>query len=273
MVSGSTEWLNAPSGFSIHDHDVHVWRISLKNEYPEASWYEDVLSIDEKDKSRRYRFQHSRNDYVITRSVLRHLLGRYLHKDPKRIQFTYNPFGKPSLVIHQGDTPITFNVSHSNEYALIAFTKRREIGVDVEHIRPEALNDKVAESFFSKKEVSMLSALPPELQVNGFFNCWTRKEAYIKAKGEGLTIPLNQFDVSLHPDEPAALLHSNLDPTDVSRWTLLALRPGFQHAGAVAVAGKDLLFRFFNWSQPGLHLPLAQHQVYLNTGRNSKQTP
>ena len=206
---------------------VHVWRISLKEEYTNASWYEECLSFDEKDKSRRYRFQHSRNDYVITRGTLRHLLGRYLNKDPRTIQFTYNPFGKPSLA-NPTLKGITFNVSHSNEYALVGFTVKKEIGIDVEYIRPETLNERVAESFFSNKEAKMLSELPRELQVYGFFNCWTRKEAYIKAKGEGLTIPLNQFDVSLHPDEPAALLHSNLDPTDVSKWTLIAIRPWIQ---------------------------------------------
>ena len=128
MVSGSTEWLNAPSELSLHDHDVHVWRLSLKKEYPMVSWYEAFLSFDERDKSRRYRFQHSRNDYVITRGALRYMLGQYLEKDPSAIQFTYNPFGKPSLAFQQGNTQLNFNVSHSNEYALIAFTTKREIG-------------------------------------------------------------------------------------------------------------------------------------------------
>ena len=142
---------------------------------------------------------------------------------------------------------INFNVSHAHGFIVFAFTRNREIGIDIERIRPEAAHDGVAERFFSAQEVKVLRSLPLHAQPQAFFNCWTRKEAYIKARGEGLSIPLNQFDVSLIPGESAKLIESRVDPDDAQKWTLQALPMGTQYAAALAVEGSDWDLSCWDW--------------------------
>src|SRR5919199_1621700 len=143
-----------------------------------------------------------------------------LRQAPPQLCFTYGRHGKPALATGTGGVPLRFNVSHSHGLALYAITRDREVGVDVERIRPEVAQEKIAERFFSPREVTVLRALPTPLQATAFFACWTRKEAYIKATGDGLSLSLKQFDVSLAPGEPVALLHTIWDPQEAARWAL-----------------------------------------------------
>ena len=247
MVPSATRWSSPPQRAELLYEDVHVWRASFHRLTPFLADFDSIISEDERSKARRYKFENNRNDYIMARGLLRRLLGAYMDTDPSTIRFMYNPYGKPALMNQAGRHRVTFNVSHSHGIVLYAFSRGRELGIDLERIRPEAAHDGVAERFFSNKEVSTLRSLPEYAQPIGFFNCWTRKEAYIKARGEGLTIPLNQFDVSLVPGEPAALLESRVNPTDISRWSLRALHMGTQYIAALAVEGQQWNLKCWDW--------------------------
>jgi 4'-phosphopantetheinyl transferase len=234
---------------------VHVWRAVL--DVPESQvrnlWY--TLTADERQRAERYVFQKDRTHFVVARGLLRVLLGRYLRQDPRHLHFTYGPHGKPALATDTGRASMHFNVSHSHGLALYAITRGREVGVDVERIRPAVVQEQIAEHFFSPREVIVLRALPPPLQAPAFFACWTRKEAYIKAKGDGLTLPLDQFEVSLAPGEPAALLRTAWDPQEAAGWALQDLAPAPGYRAAVAVAGHD--WRLICWDGPVAYLDIS----------------
>jgi 4'-phosphopantetheinyl transferase len=225
---------------------VHVWRAALDMGAAQRERLEQTLSADERERAGRFYFQKDRDQFIVARGVLRTLLGRYLGLPPVQLRFSYSSYGKPSLAPElQG---LSFNLSHSHGLALAAVTCDRELGVDVEYIRPEVVEEPIAERFFSTPEVAALRALPAALQPEGFFNCWTRKEAYIKARGEGLSVRLDQFQVSLTPGEPAALLSVQGDPAEAARWSLRELAPGAGYTGAVAVEGHEWLLRCWEWT-------------------------
>jgi 4'-phosphopantetheinyl transferase len=243
----SFPWRKPPADLALSPQDVHVWRTVLLQPPEYLAQFERVLSMDERAKADRYRFAHNRQDYVVARGVLRHILAAYMDRAPESLQFYYSPYGKPAIHAEIGGQKLNFNVAHSGGYALYAVARGREIGIDVERIRPEAAQDGVAERFFSPKEVSVLRGLPAHAQPLAFFNCWTRKEAFIKARGEGLSIPLNQFDVTLAPGEPARLLHSRVDPTDTSRWSLQAIPLEHGYVAALAAEGSDWQISCWSW--------------------------
>jgi 4'-phosphopantetheinyl transferase len=215
----------------------------------------DTLTADERQRAERFLFEKDRTHFVVARGLLRVLLGRYLRQDSPHLRFTYGPHGKPALATDTDRMSLCFNVSHSHGLALYAITRGREVGVDVERIRPEIAQEKIAERFFSPREVTVLRALPTPLQAPAFFACWTRKEAYIKAKGDGLTLPLDQFDVSLAPGEPAALLHTAWDPQEAAGWALQDLAPASGYRAAVAVAGHA--WRLTCWDGPAAYLDVS----------------
>jgi 4'-phosphopantetheinyl transferase len=187
--------------------------------------------------------------FVAARGFLRLLFAHYLGASPAAVSFTYSSQGKPAL-----DSPspaFSFNLAHSEDVAVCALTLRNAVGVDVERIRTNFDLDQLAEASFSSYEVAALRSLPEQERVEAFFRCWTRKEAYIKARGEGLAIPLRDFDVSLTPNEPALLLASREDPAAAQRWQLhdLSVRAGY--AGALAVEGgaHRLSCRAWSWDE------------------------
>ena len=247
MVPSAPTWCVPPRTLSLSEREVHVWRASFHQLDALYESFEEVISVDEQAKARRYRFDEHRREYITARGFLRFLLGAYAGQNPQELKFLYNPFGKPSLYNINGSHRITFNLSHAHGFVIYGFSINREIGVDIERIRPEAAHDGVAERFFSPNEIHVLRSLPIHAQPQGFFNCWTRKEAYIKARGEGLSIPLNQFDVSLIPGQPAELLESRIDPKDTTKWTLQALPMGTQYAAALAVEGSDWDLKCWDW--------------------------
>lgn len=215
--------------------DVHVWHVSLDTSPLRLSSLWAVLDEAEKARAERFHFARDRVRFVAARGTLRVILGRYLDRDPARIALVYGVQGKPVLDPSAGDARASFNVSHSADLALVAVCLGRQIGVDLERIRPDIAAEDIARRFFSPRENAALSALPPEHRVAAFFNCWTRKEAFVKALGEGLALPLDHFDVSLSPGEPAALLRTAPDPSEAQRWYLAALDAGPDYAAALAV--------------------------------------
>jgi len=167
------------------------------------------------------------------------LLARHLRKHPAEIRFAYSYYGKPSLSRDRGSEGIEFNVSHSGKYAIFALCRNRQVGIDIERIRPEFGTERIAERFFSPTEVSALRRLAPELRVEAFFNCWTRKEAFIKAAGVGLSCPLDGFDVSLAPGEPARLLNIRDYRDDGLSWSIQDVEAGEGYKAAVVAEGSD----------------------------------
>jgi 4'-phosphopantetheinyl transferase len=241
-------WPTEPERLSLADDEVHVWLAQLDEWESSADSFLPLLAADERDRAERYVFRKHRLRFILTRGILRTLLGRYLQQPPERLSFDYSYYGKPSLAGEQKLSPLRFNVSHAHHLALYAFTFKRELGLDLEHVRADFAGEEIAERFFSAREVAGLRGLAPEERAAAFFNCWTRKEAYIKARGEGLSFPLDQFVVSLAPGEPAALLEVRGSPSECERWTLRELSPGAEYAAAVAVEGRDWRLRCWRWT-------------------------
>jgi 4'-phosphopantetheinyl transferase len=207
-----------------------------------------MLSADEQTRAERFYFPRDQQRFIIARGLLRVILSRYLGMEPGDLRFCYNPHGKPALAPECGRERLRFNLSHSHEHVVYAVTREREIGIDLEHVRVDLADRDIAARYFSPREAAALAALPPELQRLAFFNCWTRKEAYIKASGQGLLIPLHQFDVSLAPGEPAALLSTQWNPQEAGRWSLRALTPGPDYVAALAVEGHHWQLRCWHYS-------------------------
>ena len=232
-------WSPPPSTLELSNQDVHVWLTKLNSLTTQVQQMAQCLSENELTRAGRFHFKQDKMRFIVCRSVLRMILGRYLHIEPNRVQFSYGPHGKPYLEETVGDGTLRFNLGHSNDIALCAFTRCREIGVDIEYIRDLPDADQIAYRFFSADEIATLNSLPVSQRPQAFFNCWTRKEAYIKAIGKGLSQPLDQFEVSLAPGAPASLLSVRGAPEEASRWSLKALTPASGYAAALAVEGHN----------------------------------
>lgn len=254
-MSGETIWTTtitpAPDEPHLGSDEIHVWRLSLAQPPAVVSAFALLLSPDELSRAARYHFSKDRDHFIVARAVLRILLGRYLRAEPSQLRFCYNPYGRPALAAatEVASGTLSFNLSHSRELALYALARNREIGIDLEYIRDDFATEEIAKRFFSPGEVAALGALPLNQRTAGFFRCWTRKEAYIKAKGQGLSLPLDQFDVSLAPDEPAALLRIEGSPEEASRWSMRELTPGQNYAAVVVVEGHDWQLNCFQWPE------------------------
>lgn len=241
-------WKLGPSHLAMADDEVHVWRLSLEQPDAVLRAFFETLTADERQKGQRFRSEKDRKHFIAGHGGLRAILSRYLNLAPQQLCFSYNRYGKPTLTDETGGESLRFNLSHAAGVALYALTSRREIGVDVEFIREDFAGMDIAERFFSPQEVEVLRALPAESRVSAFFNCWTRKEAYIKALGEGLSHPLDTFTVSLAPGEPAALLATEANPTGTQGWTLKELLLGDGYVAAAAVEGCECRFSYWLWN-------------------------
>jgi len=222
--------------------EVHVWLAKMNSRLTDNVFAS--LSLDERSRAERFHFAKDRNHFIVARGLLRAILGSYLRMPPARLHFSYAEKGKPGLATR--DTgPLNFNLAHSHQMVIYALSRERELGIDIEFIREDLADETVAQRFFSSQEVHALLALPAEYRKEGFFNCWTRKEAYIKARGEGLSMPLSKFDVSLAPGEPAQLLRNHTDPEETSRWTMRALEMPAGYVAAIVVEGMDWTLKSF----------------------------
>jgi 4'-phosphopantetheinyl transferase len=229
-------WQSAAQPPPLTTDDVHVWRFALDFGAATLERLRETLADDERRRAERFHFDEDRRHFIAGRGGLRCLLAAYLGRQPQEVRFAYGNYGKPRLADEHGGDP-RFNLTHSHGLALLALTRGREVGVDVERLRDmERDGEGLAERFFSANESATLRSLPVESRREAFFHCWTRKEAYIKAKGQGLALPLDQFDVALHPDD-ATLLATRFDPDDARRWAMRSLLPGEGYVGALVVEG------------------------------------
>ena len=242
-------WSPAPKELRLADHEVHVWRAQLDLPSSQVQQLRIVLTEDELDRAKRFFFERDRQRFIAARGTLRSILSRYITTSPGHLRFYYNQYGKPSLAPEFRSTLLNFNLSHSGSVALYAIARNMEIGVDIERVRSDFEYDDIAKRFFSVNEVAILRTIPAAQKREAFYHCWTRKEAYIKAHGEGLALPLDSFDVSFAPGEPPMLLVTKDEPEERSLWTLMDLKPGPGYVGAVAVKGLGCRFRYWEWNQ------------------------
>jgi 4'-phosphopantetheinyl transferase len=222
--------------------DVHVWRISL-DRHPDANLFWNDLSPQETERARRFHFERDRHMYVVAHSVLRRVLAGYTGIAANALAFDVGVAGKPALVISVANThepALEFNLSHSGNVILIAVARGRAVGIDVERWDRKVEHLSLAEHFFSPYERDALRELSADAEAvnEGFFNAWSRKEAYLKALGTGITQGLHHFDVSLRPGEPATLLADRSDSAATTRWEMMSLVAGSEYSAAlVAQAG------------------------------------
>ena len=222
------------------DDAVHFWRIRLdQTAWPFADLWA-LLSEDEQARATRFYFERDRRRFTVGKAAVRLILARYLDTTPARLLFNYGPNGKPGI------QELEFNFSNSEELGLLGVSRSFDLGVDLEHLRPVADFERIAARFYSENELQILKGLPPEKQQPAFFNAWTRKEAYLKATGKGLSRSLREIEVSLVPGEPARFL-SRLP--ELTNWSLKSLTPKAGFIGAVAVQSLAYHPAFFDWPQ------------------------
>lgn len=212
--------------------EVHLWVLHLEASEEEFDRARCWLSEDEIARAERFRFDRHRRAFVLGRAALRALLGSYLGTRPQQVCFTYGPQGKPALA--DASCSLRFNASNSGELAACAFMRGCEIGVDVEQHRPVRDLEHIAQRFFSAEEAAEVLELPVAEKDAAFFNCWTRKEAYIKALGGGLSIPLDSFQVTLRPGALARMVSLNGSTAAACQWTLHNFTPAAGYTGAIA---------------------------------------
>lgn len=246
---GLPDWIRPVGIPTLADSEVHVWKASLELEPAQVHEFAGVLSDDERERAGRFLFARDRRRFIVCRGVLRTLLGGYLGVTPRSLRFQYSRNGKPALASVSGEHALHFNLSHAEETAFYGVTLQGEIGIDLERVRAGSSTDDVAERFFSQREIASLRTLSPADRPRAFFRCWTRKEAYIKARGEGLSLPLGEFDVSLLPNEPAGLLSTHADPREASRWSLSDLPADPGYVAAIAVEGRGWQLRCWRWAE------------------------
>jgi len=234
---------------------IDVWPIQLTAPDPTVERLAGVLSPEEGARMSRFHFDHLKRSYLLSTGALRVLLGRYLGTDPLLIRFQLGQKGKPRV----SGQRLCFNASHSGSLALFAFTMGCELGIDVEQIRPLVDMNEIAERFFCAEEAAELLSIPDGERCHAFFLCWTRKEAYLKAIGEGLSAPLNQFQVTLRPEATCRFLHLWNDPLAAQEWNLHNLEPAPGYAAALAYRGLRRRVRVF---------PVLVPEVLLDGARN-----
>lgn len=224
-------------------NEIHVWIVSLKRSCVEMDRLYALLSTEEQERSIRYLHRPTRDQFVITRSSLRLILSGYMGVEPSRIHFAHGRTGKPLLA----GGGLHFNVSHSHELAVVAVTRRNELGIDLERVRSVPSHLEMAERYFSPGEAASLARLPPGARELAFYHTWTRKEAFLKALGLGLTHGLERFEVSVPPDDPARILHIDGDPDAAKHWSILELYPEEGYVGALAIEETNLRVKLLNF--------------------------
>jgi 4'-phosphopantetheinyl transferase len=238
-------WSLPPDELALSENEIHIWRNPLDRDGFTIKKYGKILSQEEFARAVRFHFERDKRRFVMSRVGLRMVLGWYLGLSPDQIRFHYGEYGKPSLGNEHKGGLIQFNMAHSSELAICAFVRNISVGVDIEKIRTLPDADQIAERFFSAAEYSDYQTVFDAQKSLAFFNCWTRKEAFIKAIGEGLSYPLHKFEVTLIPDDSAELREIYDDPQEAANWEIRSFIPAQGYLGAVAIREQGLKVRFF----------------------------
>lgn len=232
-------WSAAPSKTELGNDEVHLWRADLNQNSDVVRRMWRLLNKEEQERAKRYAFERDRNHFTLARAILRQLLSRYLRCSAEDIEFAVAPKGKPAI---RGNPELRFSLSHSGGLVLYALSLNRELGVDLEREKTETPSLDIVESYFSTRERAEFLALPRNIQNLAFYVGWTRKEAYLKARGEGLHMKLEDFDVSMNPGQPAVLRCE-----DATRWQLRSFCPEPDFVAALVVEGANCELRYWEW--------------------------
>jgi 4'-phosphopantetheinyl transferase len=227
--------------------EVHLFCISMSQPDDCIQKFSRTLSNHEVRRRDRLHFAKDRDRYIVRHGALREIVGCYLSIPAHDIDIEYTKYGKPVIIENSFGSRLQFNLSSSNDLALIAVTRMNHVGVDIEYISDDFHWRDIALKYFSSGEIEQLFSLPEKLRKRGFFDCWTRKEAYVKARGEGLSYPLDRFEVSMCPGDRAQLLHHYDDPHEAFRWTLQGIDLGNRYAAAFAVGGQISEYRLWDF--------------------------
>jgi 4'-phosphopantetheinyl transferase len=244
-------WRRPSNRTELGKDEVHVWRASLNQDPATISELSALLAPDERTRAGKYHRPVNRDHFIVARGILRKIISLYLPISPGALQFTYNEYGKPDIAGHQNDCNLNFNLSHSNDMVLYALRLEGGLGIDIEYMRDDFASLEIAQHFFAKDEVAALSSLAVEQRVKAFFNCWARKESYIKALGMGISFPLDKFVVSMAPDEAPALLKVENNDREPDRWKMYELRPGDGYAAAIIVEKPIGVLKQWHWDGIG----------------------
>ena len=247
MALSFVELSNSPR--TLPADELHVWFGPLEFSGEHREQIENLLSAEERERAKKFIAPQARDSFVATRAILRSLLSSYLAISPHQISLDVGPHGKPELSSAHANK-VCFNVSHSHGMGLCAFTASQPVGADVEKIRASFEGMEIAERFFSKAEIAVLNQVPQPRRAEAFFRCWTRKEAYIKARGLGMSIPLDSFSVEFADTREQTLRDENNE-----EWSCYDLDVGADYAAAVVARGKGWKLRRFSWnmSEAALH--------------------
>jgi 4'-phosphopantetheinyl transferase len=232
----------SPQRASLNEREVHVWLIKLDDPRVDIERGQKLLSPAEKVRATRFKFQRDQRRYVVAHAGLRSILSEYINISPAALEFFSGPNGKPELTPTYGTPPIKFNLSHSHEVAIVAVTGRGEIGIDVEYVKRDFPFEEVAKRFFSAKEFAVLTALPAHLQRVAFFKCWTSKEAFLKAKGTGLSGKLDEVELVLTANQAVRVNGTIPD------WTLTEITLSTDYMAAVVAAGDQDQVVCYRWN-------------------------
>jgi len=240
-------WAHAPSSLSLEPGRIDLWRINLL----QPEWVIDrcrrVLCSTELERFARFHFRRHRDRYVVRHGAVRCILAAYLCVPPPEVRFQAGGYGKPEIVDAKNHSKLKFNLSHSGDVALVAVTAGLRIGIDVERVRSDASCVGIAERYFCEGEIAKLKEFPADQQTEAFFDCWTRKEAYVKARGEGLSMPLDSFEVTFGARAPALVTVAAAKPDEIEFWGMYALQgiPGYK--AAMVVEGRVHQIKYWDW--------------------------
>jgi len=256
------EWKNPPGGLQIFPNELHIWKADVPSFSFSLDLFAAWLSVEERQRWQRYLAADVRQRFLTARGLLRGILSIYTSHNPAEIQFAVSPQGKPYLGF-PGQAGLEFSLSHSSAIVLVAVTRGLSVGIDVETMQQEIDLDLISSKYFSPLENQSIRSLPQALQKQAFFNCWTRKEAYLKGLGVGLTAPLQDFSVSVAPHEPVRLINPLPGDCEDGAWQLFAIEPETGYAAAAAVRSTQN-FGLFYWQASPDWLHSLFNQTNLN---------
>jgi len=239
-------WMTPQDSMRLGAGEAHVWLVATDDPHFESN--HALLSPSEQERAAKFKFAIHRRRYVAAHGALRQILSRYLEVAAASLEFIEGAQGKPRLVQPPERVALQFNLSHSHEAALIAVALERHVGVDIEYIKPAFDWEGIVENVFAPGEIAQLKTLPAQLQGPAFFTCWTRKESYIKAKGGGLSIPLRDFEVSVDPSKPAALLSCASDAREVRHWAMVNLDAGSEYKATICIEAPLDSLKCWRWN-------------------------
>ncbi len=239
MNTDELQWHSTIPGELINSNEAHVWRVFLDVSTDEFENLLKSLSVDELARAGRFHFERDKRRFIAARGMLRRILGHYLGENPNDIRFEYTSYGKPSLVTDSGNDNLCFNLSHSGAFALYAITRIKKIGIDIERIRDDVKIEEIAHKFFSQGEISLLGKINKNKRTELFFQYWTRKEAILKARGEGISFPMEQCDVSSISGSGLSSVTLKENNIENQYWYVQDIFPGNDYAAAIAIEGGD----------------------------------